>query len=157
MEFAVASPLLILLLGGAADYGQAMFQRSALANAVAAGAEYAFLIGNGVAPASVATTVTQANITSVVQDTFSSISGLQTAVTLTYSSISPGVPSPGWYCVTGSAPTVTSSTSGGVCSDGSSAGYYVSFKASYTFNGIMGGYMALTSNTISEQTTVKVQ
>jgi Flp pilus assembly protein TadG len=157
VEFAVATPMLVVMMGGAADYGLAQCQRSALANAVAAGAGYAYLTGNSVSPGNVASTVTQAHITSVIQDTFSSVPALAAAVTVSYSSISPGVPSPGWYCVTGSAPTVTSSTSGGVCTDGSSAGYYISFKATYTNTGIMNGFMSTSSQPMSEQATVKVQ
>jgi Flp pilus assembly protein TadG len=159
MEFAVASPLLIIMLGGAADYGQAQFQRSALANAVAAGAEYAYKLGAlpTTTNANVATVVISANITSVVQAVFSSVTAQQTAVTVSYASISPGVPSPGWYCITGTGPTVTSVTGPGVCTDGSSAGYYISFKASYTNTGIMNGFRSASSNTMSEQATVKVR
>jgi Flp pilus assembly protein TadG len=159
MEFAVASPLLIIMLGGAADYGQAQFQRSALANAVAAGAEYAYKLGalQTTTNANVSTVVTQPNITSVVQAVFSSVTAQQTAVTVTYLSISPGVPSTGWYCITGTGPTVTGSSPGGVCSDGSTAGYYISFKASYSNNGIMNGFRSASSNTMSEQATVRVR
>jgi hypothetical protein len=52
---------------------------------------------------------------------------------------------------------VTSSTSGGVCGDGSSAGDYISMKATYTFHGLMGGFLSLASNTMAEQATVKIQ
>lgn len=156
LEFAVASPLLIMMLGGAADLGLAQYSRAMLANGVAAGAEYAYLIGSGVSPANVGTTVTQANITSVVQNA-SGLPNATTSVTVTFSSVSPGVPSPGWYCVTGSGPTVAPSTQGGTCTDGSSAGYYVSFRASYTVNGLMNGFMSALTQTMSEQATVKVQ
>jgi Flp pilus assembly protein TadG len=147
LEFAVATPMLVVMLGGAADYGLAQFDRAMLANAVSAGANYAILVG---------TSVTTANITSVVQNV-STLPNAATTVTVTYTSISPGVPSPGWYCVWGTAPTVTSSTSGGTCTDGSSAGYYISLKATYSFNGLMSGFMSASSNTITEQATVKVQ
>jgi Flp pilus assembly protein TadG len=147
VEFAVASPMLIIMLGGAADYGLAQYNRSLLANAVSAGAQYAYLTG---------TSVITSNITTVIQNT-SNLPNAATTVTVVYSSISPGVPSPGWYCITGTAPTVTSSTSGGVCGDGSSAGYYISMKATYTYSGVMGGFLSLATNTMSEQATVKVQ
>lgn len=143
----MALPMLVVMLGGAADYGLAQYDRALLANAVSAGAQYALLTG---------TSVITSNITSVIQST-SALPNATTTVTVTYTSISPGVPSPGWYCITGTAPTVTSSTSGGVCGDGSSAGYYISIKATYTFNGIMGGFLSLASNTMAEQATVKIQ
>ena len=147
LEFALATPLLVIMLGGAADYGLAQYDRVMLANAVAAGAQYASLIG-----ASVSTT----NITSVIQQA-SNLPNASTSVTVTYTGVSPGVPSAGWYCVTGTAPTVTASMSGGTCSDGSAAGYYISFSASFTSSGLMNGYLALASNTITEQATVKLQ
>ena len=147
LEFALASPLLMIALGGVADLGRAQYNRVMLANAVSAGAQYAYMIG---------TSVTTANITSVIQST-SSLPNASTSVTVTYSGVSPGVPSAGWYCVTGSGPTVTSSTSGGTCSDGSTAGYYISFKATYTFNGLLNGFMSASSQTMSEQATVKIQ
>jgi hypothetical protein len=149
LEFAMALPLLIVMLGGAADYGLAQYDRALLANAVSAGAQYALLTG---------TSVITSNITSVIRST-STLPNASTSVTVVYSSVSPGVPGPGggWYCITGTAPTVTASTSGGVCGDGSSAGYYISMKATYTFNGIMGGFLSLASNSMSEQATVKIQ
>lgn len=156
LEFAVASPLLIMMLGGAADLGLAQYSRAMLANGVAAGAEYAYLIGSGASPANVGTTVTQANITSVVQNA-SGLPNATSSVTVTFSSISPGVPGPGWYCLTGTGPTVTPSSQGTTCTDGSAAGYYVSLKASYTVNGLMNGFMAALTQTVSEQATVKVQ
>jgi Flp pilus assembly protein TadG len=156
LEFAVASPMLMILLGGAADFGLAQYDRAMLANAVSAGAQYAFLIGNGVPAASVGTVVTQANITSVIQSV-SALPNASTTVNVSYSPTSSGVPSPGWYCITGSLPTVSNSTPGGTCSDGSAAGYYVSFVATYTTNGIMHGFMSAVSQTMSEQATVKVQ
>ncbi len=147
LEFALATPLLMVAMGGVTDLGRAQYNRVMLANAVSAGAEYAYMTGPS---------VTTANITSVVQNT-STLPNASTSVAVTYSGVSPGVPSAGWYCVTGSGPTVTSSTSGGTCSDGSTAGYYISFKATYTFTGLLNGFMSASSQTMSEQATVKIQ
>ena len=152
VEFAVSCPLLVIMLGGAADYGLAQCQRSQLALAVAAGADYAYYTYNGNVAA-----FSTSSITSVVQSTFSSVASQQSAVTVTFSSVSPGVPSAGWYCITGSGPTVTASTSGATCTDGSSSGYYASFKATYTDTGIMNGFMSTVSQPMSEQATVKIQ
>jgi hypothetical protein len=52
---------------------------------------------------------------------------------------------------------VTSSSQGVVCSDGTSAGYYISIKAAYTNTGIMNGFLGLASLPMTEQATVKVQ
>jgi Flp pilus assembly protein TadG len=147
LEFAMASPLLMVMLGGAADLGLAQYDRVRLANAVGAGAEYAYLKG---------VTVTTASITSIVQ-LASNLPSATNNVAVVYTGVSPGVPSPGWYCLTGSGPTVTSSMSGGTCNDGSAAGYYISLKASYVTTGLMHGFMSAASQTMSEQATVKLQ
>jgi Flp pilus assembly protein TadG len=155
LEFAIASPLLLVMLAGAADLGRAQYSRALLANAVAAGAEYAYLTASSVSPSNAAL-VTTANITSVIRST-SGLANAATAITVTYSAVSPGVPGPGWYCVTGSGPTITASTSGGTCTDGSSAGYFISFQATYSFTGLLNGFMSVLNQTMSEQATVKLQ
>jgi len=77
-------------------------------------------------------------------------------LTIAFSGVSPGVPSPGWYCISGSGPTVTSSTQGTTCSDGSFAGYYISFQATYVNTGLMSGILASANHTISEQVTARL-
>jgi hypothetical protein len=59
IEFALVSPLLLLALGAASDYGLRSWSRSCLANAVAQGAYYAFRTG---------TAVTAANVVSLVKN-----------------------------------------------------------------------------------------
>src|ERR1700722_2689450 len=59
LEFALASPLLTIMLGGAADFGLASYYRASLANAVAAGCEYALLTPGFIA----------SNVQTVVQNT----------------------------------------------------------------------------------------
>jgi hypothetical protein len=151
LEFAVATPLLIVMLGGAADYGLSQCERVMLANAVAAGAQYATFTGAG---------VSTGGITSVIQKT-SNLPNATTSVTVTFSGLSPGVPSPGWYCISGPAPTVSGAacTNGtcSPCSDGSMPGYYISFRASYTNTGLMNGFMSAASQTMAEQATVRLQ
>ena len=141
LEFALATPMLIVLLGGAADLGLAQYYRTNLANAVAAGAEYAYLTG---------ITVTSTNIQSVVTNTMFLAPGDSTNLSVT-------VTGPRGYCVTGTGPTMTSATAGSVCSgDGSTAGTYVIISATYTHNGLMNGFMSLSSETITESTTVRL-
>jgi len=125
-------------------------QRSLLANAVAASASNAYLTGPG---------VTTANITSSVQN----ISGPRNAaatVSVAFDQARTGNPAPGWYCVTGSGvtlPTWTARTHGDSCSNGSAAGSYVTFNANYTNNGLMNGFLAPASMTMTEQVTVRVK
>lgn len=148
LEFALATPLLVLMVGGAADYGLAQYYRTNLANAVAAGAEYAYLTGTG---------VSTTNIQTVIQDAMYLPAGAVANLTVTFSSVSPGVPSPGWYCITGSGPAVAPSTQGTTCTDGSAAGYYISFRATYVNTGLLSGVLATGNRTISEQVTVRLQ
>jgi Flp pilus assembly protein TadG len=148
LEFALATPLLLVMIGGAADFGLAQFYRTSLANAVSAGAQYAYLTGTG---------VTTANIQTVVQNAMFLPPGAATNLTFTFTGTSPGVQAPGWYCVMGTGPTATASTQGTICSDGSSAGYYVWFKATYATTGLLSGVLTTANRTMSEQVTVRLQ
>jgi Flp pilus assembly protein TadG len=148
LEMALAMPLLLVMIGGAADLGLAQFYRTNLANAVAAGAEYAHFTGTG---------VTTANIKTVIQDAMYLPAGASSQLTVVFSGAGLGVPAAGWYCITGSGPTVTVSSQGSTCSDGSSAGYYLSFQATYTNTGLMSGILPGMNRTISEQVTVRLQ
>jgi Flp pilus assembly protein TadG len=148
LEFALATPLLLIMLGGAADFGLAECYRTILADGVAAGAQYAYLTGTG---------VSTANIQTVVQDAMYLPSGAGTNLSFSFAGTSPGVQSPGWYCVTGTGPTAAASTQGTTCSDGTSAGYYVWFKATYVNTGLLNGIMTAANRTMSEQVTVRLQ
>ena len=138
VEFVLCTPLLILLLGGAHDFGLAQYSRATLANAVAAGAEYAYLTGQA---------VTSANIQNVVIKT-SFLTSANLTVTVT---------GPTSYCVTGTGPTKSAAAYGSVCSDGSTAGLYVVITATYTNNGIMSGFMSAASYALTESATVMLK
>jgi Flp pilus assembly protein TadG len=140
LEFAVASPLLIMMLGGVADYGLAQFYRTNLANAVAAGAEYAYLTGPGV--------VTQ-NIQTVVTNAMFLPPGAITNLVVTAPVAD--------YCVTGTGPTMTVVASlPATCTDGSAAGTYVIITATYTNTGLMNGFGAALSQPMTESATVRL-
>ena len=140
LEFALATPLLVVMLGGAADFGLAEFYRTNLANAVAAGCEYAYLTGP---------TVTSSNIQTVVRNTMFLPAGAA-------ANLSVVVTGPKGYCVTGSGPTMSAATPQSMCSDGSTAGTYVMVTATYTNTGLMNGFMSLSSTTMSESATVRL-
>jgi len=148
LEFALATPLLLVMVGGAADYGLAEFYRTSLANAVAAGSQYAHFIGTG---------VSVINIQTVIQDAMYLPSGNASNLSVSFLGTSPGVQSPGWYCVMGAGPTATSSSQGSTCSDGSSAGYYLWFKATYINTGLITGILSTANRTMTEQVTVRLQ
>lgn len=146
LEFAVACPLLVIMLGGAADYGLAQYYRSNLAFAMEAGAEYAYLKGSA---------VTNANIQSVITDAMNLPAGASANLSFTFTPSS----APGYYCVTvtGGVPALTNSTSGASCTDGTTAGLYIKVQATYTNTGIMSGFMATLSQPITETVLVRVK
>lgn len=100
--------------------------------------------------------VSTSNIQTVVQDAMYLPAGGGSNLTVTFSGVRPGVPAPGWYCITGSGPTVTSATSSTTCTDNSAAGYYISIQASYVNTGLMSGILTGTNRTMSEQATVRL-
>ena len=61
LEFALVAPLLLLLIGGVANYGWAMWSAGALSNAVSQGAYYSFLNGTKVSAASIESFVQSAS------------------------------------------------------------------------------------------------
>ena len=138
LEFALATPVLIILLGGAADLGLAQFSRASLADGVAAGAEYAYLTGASVSATDI--------LNVVLSSSFLTRANLDVAVT-----------GPAGYCVTGPAPTRLAATAGATCSDGSIAGLHVLINATYTSNGIMAGFMSARTYMISQAVTVMLK
>jgi Flp pilus assembly protein TadG len=137
LEFALAMPVIGVLLGGGADLGLAGFCRTSLAGAVAAGAQYAFATGP---------TVTAANIRTVVQKA-SWLNAANSTVT---------VSAPTGYCLIGSPPATSAATAGTTCSDGSLAGTYVTITATYQFNGLMNGYMSASTLSATESSLVRL-
>jgi Flp pilus assembly protein TadG len=114
MEFGLAVPFLALMFAGAADFGFAQWHRSAMSNAVAQGAYYAFRNGATVVPA---------NVQSVVQTT----PGVTVAVIRAASCFCPSGVTGASAATLGPAVTCASA-----CTDGSTAGKYLTIPSSYT-------------------------
>jgi hypothetical protein len=148
LEFALASPLLVVMLGGAADFGLAQFYRVNLANAVAAGAQYALLTGPAVGTGNIQTIVTDAMYLPA-----GASGNLLVTVTGPGGSSSPGG---GCLSVSGSPVLITSASYGSPCGDGSTAGTYVLITATYTSIGLMNGFMSSLTHPITESATVRV-
>lgn len=137
------------MLGGAADYGLAQFYRTNLANAVAAGCEYAYLLTQA------GGTVTAPNVQTVVTNAMFLPAGA--AAKLTVAVTGPGGKSqPSGGCVSGTGPSMTVATAGSTCSDGSTAGTYVIISATYATTGLMNGFMSSATNTMTESATVRL-
>lgn len=138
IEFAIAAPVLLLMLAGAIDFGFREWSRSCLANAVAQGAYQAFLTGP---------TVTAASIQTMVQGD-SSLTGVAVK----------RISAPASYCPSGSPATLgTAVTAGSACADGTTAGIYVTITATYTPVTFLPFYSGLSGKAITEAATVRLQ
>lgn len=149
VEFAIISPILLLLLGGVIDFGLMMSGRSQLANGIAQGVQYALLKG---------ASVSAATITNIVQ-TGSSRSGVKPVVSVK-------VTGPACYCISGQPAVLSANpmalsatyTCTGSCPVAGTVPYaYVVVTASYTFQPLMPFYSHLASPTVFESVTVKLQ
>ena len=182
VEFACASPLLVILLGGAHDLGLAQYSRISIANAVAAGAEYAYLVGSGYDPTTSAGTASINALAALVGTiviratpqvaptqaiTTSTVNGV---TTLTAGIMTVTVTGPNWSCI--SAPdangnvTLSSTNSSGAtytstgptnCADGSKPGLYVVIDARYSNTGLMAGFMSPSTYVVAESARVLLQ
>ena len=136
IEFAIACPVMLVFFGGVVDYGLATLDRSMLANAVAQGAYYAFMVGTG---------VSNTNIQNLIQNS----AGL-TNVHATASA-------PSCYCITGSPLALAAATCGSTCADTTTAGYYVTISATYTYTSILPVYSHLNNPMLSESAIVRLK
>ena len=166
VEFACATPLMVILLGGAHDLGLAQYSRISLATAVAGGAEYAYLVGSGYAP----TDTTSINGLAVLAGTVvirgtPQVSSTQTittstangVTTLTAGIMTVTVTGPRWACLTVTGNTVTLPAGTGTCLDGSPAGLYISIDATYSNTGLMAGFISPSSYVVGESARVLLQ
>lgn len=148
VEFALVAPFLLILLGGAADFGLLVAGKSKLANGVAQGIQYALSTGPS---------VTVANLRAAVQSG-AARSGVTEAVTVS-------VTAPACYCVSGSpavlaasTPLSAANTCTGTCPTGAMPpGAYVQVAATYIYQPLMPFYSGLASTTVSEAVTARLR
>ena len=136
LEFALVAPVLLMLFGGMADLGIAMWVRGTLTEAVSQGAYYAFLTGPSVTASNIQSLVTKA-------------SGI-TGVTATVSA-------PATYCAAGTPATLTAAPSNSTCADGSTPGTYTTISANYTVPAVLPVLTSLGSVKLQEDATVRLQ
>ena len=136
LEFAIVGPLLVILLGGAADLGLSTVCRNQLSQAVANGAQFAFKSG---------ATVPAGTVQNMVQAS-SGLSGV-TAV----------ISGPALSCVGGSPATLTSATAGQTCADGTAPGTYLTISASYTYQKLMPLSSTFLNTALRQSATVRLQ
>jgi Flp pilus assembly protein TadG len=147
-EFALVAPILLIIVGGITDFGLIMVGRSRLANGVAQGTQLALLTGVG---------VTASAITTNVQGG-ANRAGLAETVTVT-------VTGPACYCPTGFPVTLGSKSAlsadnictGSCPGSASGPGAFVTIAAEYTYQPLMPLYSLLSSPTVAQTTTVRLQ
>lgn len=149
VEFALVAPVLLGLLGSAADFGLVFAGKSKLANGVAQGIQYALLIGPGVSAAGLQAAVTNGALRSGLTQTVAvSVSG------------------PACYCVSGTpsalAATSTALSARNTCTaacpvNTTGPNAYVRVVAKYTYQPLMPFYSKLASSTVSETVAARLQ
>jgi Flp pilus assembly protein TadG len=136
LEFAIVGPMLVAMLGGAADLGLSTVCRNQLAQAVGNGAQFAFKTG---------ATVSAAAVQSMVQAS-SELSGVVASVT-----------GPALFCVGGSPAILTASSAGQTCPDGTAPGTYLSISAHYTYPQLMPLSSTFLNTALQQTATVRLQ
>jgi Flp pilus assembly protein TadG len=148
LEFALVAPVLLLLLGGVADFGLFIVGKNQLSNGVAQGVHYALRKGPSVSAATVQTMVREG----------ASLAGVTLPVNVV-------VTGPECSCASGSPAALTRQglvnadhTCSGTCPNGSTLpGIYIGIVATYTFRPLMPLYSQLTDPVTTQAATVRLQ
>lgn len=136
LEFAMIVPVLLILIGGVADFALAFWSKGLLASSVAQGAQYAFLKGTTVLPSSVQGIVRK------------KLSLPAAGVT---------IKGPDCYCVSGMPAIKVEKTCGQKCPDETLPNNYIVISASYTYEPILPLYSKLASTVLVEAATVRLR
>jgi Flp pilus assembly protein TadG len=131
VEFALALPVLVLLLIGTFDYGALAFQTMQVSEAAQAGADYA--LHNGWNSTAIQTAVTSATGLSVTASPTPTLSSA---------------------CLSGNTLVVTTGSS---CTGGGTPGGYVFVYAQTTFTPLIAWSALTLPSTISAQAVVRIQ
>lgn len=130
IEFAIIAPAIALLLLGVIDLANGLWQQMQVSSAAQAGAFYASVQGVNGTPSGIKSAVTNATALTVTPTLSSSSS--PSCQSATPSSI----PAAEWCGCPNTTSGVTSATCGSACSDGSTAGHYVTVCAQAPFSAI---------------------
>lgn len=170
LEFGLLAPVLIVVLAGVVDLGNAMLTRIRLESAIAAGATYALLPANIALVNSTSGAVLAANIATIVTNTNQGRAPDATVVVNNGPSVTVtgGTQTPGgtasyanlFYCPTGSPPSWTwgnAVSAGATCSSGGSAGQFLTITASYSYTPLFPLYSFVQNGTMTVGTAVQIQ
>ena len=162
VEFALVSPVLILILAGTVDIGASLKAKFDLSSAISAGSNYS-LLGAGKVNSTGGSTLA-ANIMAVVSSGLGSAGGsvqvvINNGSAVSYNASTATATQSGTasnadlcYCPTVSGSTVTwgsSVTCGTACPAGGTAGKFVTISASRPFSPLFGGFGVVSSGNIT--------
>ena len=165
VEFAMVSPVFIIMLAGAVDLGGTVIARFRLESAVAAASNYALLNNAQVSSSGGASLAT--NMASIVNTT-SSTSSTVVVNDGPSATTSGGTTTTGGevanadrcYCPTGAPANLTWGTAvtcGSTCALGGTAGKFVLVTASYTYSRIFTGYNFINGGVVTSGAMVQTQ
>ncbi|OBQ58512.1 TadE/TadG family type IV pilus assembly protein [Mesorhizobium erdmanii] len=169
VEFALVSPVLLLILAGTADIGGSLKAKFELSSAVSAGSNYALLNGDKVN--SSGGSALASNIATVVTSGLGSNGGniqvtINNGASLSYNATTSTATQSGTaanadlcYCPgsSGAVAWSTPVTCGSICSAGGIAGKFVTIIASKPYTPIFGGFGIVSNGNITVQAVVQPQ
>ena len=170
VEFALVSPILLLILAGTVDIGGSLKAKFELSTAVSAGSNYALLNGANVSSAGgsalanniVAVTASGlgsngGNVQVVINNGSSTSLNASTSVTTQTGTVSNADQC---YCPINSSGSITwgsPMTCGSICSGGGIAGKFVTISASKPYSPLFGGLGVVQGGNITVQSVVQPQ
>ena len=167
VEFALISPVLILLIAGAVDLGGELYTKFQLDCAVNAGIGYAMANAGSVSSSggaglasTMAALVANAQGTSSANSAITVNNGPTASAGASSGSGGTASAADSCYCPSGTAPAVTwgaATTCGGACSSGGYAGKFVLVQASASYAPIFTGYGFVKAGQITSSSIVRVQ
>jgi Flp pilus assembly protein TadG len=132
VEFSIAAPVLAIIFVPLIDIGMAVYQQMQVQDAAQAGAQYAMAHGWN---------------SSAIQSAVTSATALSVSAS----------PAPSKTCGCPDGSSVSSATCGSTCSDGKTAGIYVTVGAQVTYTPLLPYPTMGSSVTLSAQTTARIQ
>lgn len=147
LELGLVSPILITMLVGVSDFSIVYHKQLQLSSALLAGSEYAQNKGQSETGTTLSNDV--ANFVQTISNvTLSSVT----------SSVNGGLIATDYYCVSGNPATYTGPYSNGaLCTDGSTAGQFISISGSYTYTPIFRANRAFLPGTFTQSVIIRLQ
>lgn len=149
LEFALVAPFLILALVGIVDLVHLIHDQMALSQILTAGAQYAFRQGqSGTETGTTLDTDVTNFINTTSPVTLASISAVFNGGDNTATN---------YYCVAGTTPVYTKSSSGTTCADGSTAGQFLAISATVTPTAFFSMDAYFIPSVLSSSVTVRLK